>query len=87
MEIDKNAILMKLGTMSDEELQSVISQIAQAAGIRPEKAQRAMGNMDKVKRSIYSMSDGDLKKAMGMLDEKTVGEIKKTLDNGGKSEV
>lgn len=80
MEIDKREIMNKLDGLKDEELKSIVRSIALAAGVSERRAEQAVSDVKKLRRSIGGMNDRDLQNALSLLDEKTVEDIKKQID-------
>ncbi len=79
MEIDKKQIMNKLSSLSDDELRDVVRSIAMSAGVSDRKTERAVGDIDKLRKSFASMTERDLQRAMSVLDDETVENIKRQM--------
>lgn len=79
MEIDKKEIMNKLSCLSDEELQNIVRSIAMSAGVSDRKTERAVSDIDKLRKSFSSMTERDLQRAMSVLDDETVENIKRQM--------
>ena len=80
MGIDKRQIMNKLDGLSDEDLANIVRQIAESAGVSHRRAEQAVSDMSKLRRSLGGMTDRDLQNALSMLDEDTVKNIKKQMN-------
>ncbi len=79
MEIDKKEIMNKLSCLSDEELQNIVRSIAMSAGVSDRKTERAVSDIDKLRKSFSSMTERDLQRALNVLDDDTVENIKRQM--------
>ncbi|MBR6681940.1 MAG: hypothetical protein IKL40_03040 [Clostridia bacterium] len=79
MEIDKKQIMNKLSCLSDEELQNVVRSIAMSAGVSPRRTEQAVSDIDKLRKSFSSMTERDLQRALSVLDDDTVENIKRQM--------
>lgn len=61
MEIDKNAIMKKLGQMNDDDLRRAVTEIAESIGINKIKAKNTVNDIEKLKSIIGSITDKDIK--------------------------
>ena len=80
MEIDKRTIMNKLDGIGDEELKQIVKSIASCAGVSSAKAERAVSDISKLRKSIGGLSERDLENALSMLDAQTVDNIKKQMN-------
>ena len=80
MEIDKNKLMEKIGSMSDDELRSVIKSIALSAGVSEKKADRVLKDVGKIRRGVGKLGEREIEFALGKLDDETVGKIKQQLE-------
>ena len=79
METDKKEIMNKLSCLSDEELQNIVHSIAMSAGVSDRKTERAVSDIDKLRKSFSSMTERDLQRALNVLDDDTVENIKRQM--------
>ena len=80
MDINKKQIMNKLDSISDDDLKNIVKSIAQCAGISGKRAEMAVSDISKLRKSLGNMSENDLNKALSMLDDKTVSDIKKQMN-------
>lgn len=80
MDINKNQIMDKLGSLSDDELKNIVKSIALCAGVSESRAERAVSDMSKLRKNLGGMSDKELQKALSMLDDDTVRNIKRQMN-------
>ena len=80
MEIDKKEIMNKLDMLTDDELKNIVRSIASAAGVNERRAERAVSDIAKLRKSLGGMSDKELQSALSMLDGETVESIKKQMN-------
>ena len=69
----------KLSCLSDDELREVVRSIAMSAGVSDRRTERAVSDIDKLRKNFSSMSEKDLQRAMSVLDEETVENIKRQM--------
>lgn len=79
MEIDKKQIMNKLSCLSDDELRDVVRSIAMSAGVSDRKTEQAVSDIDKLRKSFSSMTERDLQRALNVLDDDTVENIKRQM--------
>ncbi len=79
MEIDKKQIMNKLSCLSDDELRDVVRSIAMSAGVNSRKTEQAVSDIDKLRKSFSSMTERDLQRALNVLDDDTVENIKRQM--------
>ncbi|MBE6643029.1 MAG: hypothetical protein E7615_05195 [Ruminococcaceae bacterium] len=80
MEIDKRQIMKKIEKMSDEDLKSIVSEIAKGAGVSERRVEQTVSDISKLRRGIGNMSDRDLQKALSMLDGESAEKIKRQMN-------
>ena len=80
MEIDKKQIMNKLSCLSDDELQNVVRSIAMSAGVSARRTEQAVSDIDKLRKSFSSMTERDLQRALSVLDDETVENIKRQMN-------
>ena len=80
MEIDKRTIMNKLDGIGDEELKQIVKSIASCAGVSNSRAERAVSDISKLRKSIGGLSERELENALSMLDAQTVDNIKKQMN-------
>ena len=80
MDINKKQIMNKLDSISDDDLKNIVKSIARCAGVSERRAEVAVSDISKLRNSLGSMSENDLNKALSMLDDKTVSDIKKQMN-------
>ena len=80
MDINKKQIMEKLDTIGDEDLKIMVKMIASSAGVSERRADRAVYDISKLRKSICNMSEKDLNNALSMLDGDAVDDIKRRMD-------
>lgn len=80
MNIDKSS-LQKLAEMDDAELKKSILSVAAACGADIKKLERHLGDIPSLKKSISSLSQKDIDRAMKRMGEKRADIISQSIKN------
>ena len=78
MEINKDT-LNKIGSMSNEQLKDVISQITDALGASPIQKKMALNNMSLIKRKLMGMSEAEIRSYLNKIPQSKKEELEKKI--------
>ena len=78
--------LQILERMDDDTLRQAVNMLARAAGVSEKQAQRAVGNVEKLKQRLSGMSGEQIQRAVDAASPEQAGQIAELLKKAAEKE-
>lgn len=77
-------VLNRIKNLDDETLGKAIKSLVEGSGGNERQLRRALSNLDFIRKKIASMSEEDIKKAIGSVDKDKAAEIADIIKSSNK---